>query len=104
MKNSVINKFGRINTMEGYSYLFLLFIAMPLKYVLDLAIAVKIAGMIHGILFIIFLVLGVMAWNKAKWSFGQTLIFFIASLIPFGTFFTKKKIYSYDRTSINLLK
>ena len=64
-------------------------------------IAVKIAGMIHGVLFVIFLVLGVMAWNKAKWSFYQTLIFFIASLLPFGTFFTKKKIMSYEETSIN---
>jgi len=101
MNNSIIKKFGLINTTEGYSYLALLFIAMPLKYLLGFGIAVKIVGMIHGVLFVIFLVLGVMAWIEAKWSFTQTLIFFIASLIPFGTFFTKSKIYSYDKASIN---
>jgi len=91
-----VKKFGIINSIEGYSYLLLLFIAMPLKYMLGFAIAVKIAGMIHGALFIIFLYLGVKAWIEAKWSLLQTIIFFIASLIPFGTFFTKKKIKSYE--------
>jgi len=95
VKNSV-KKFGLINTIEGYSYLALLFIAMPLKYLLGLAIAVKIVGMIHGILFIIFCLLLVLAWEEAKWSFKESLVFFIASLIPFGTFFTKKKIKSYE--------
>ena len=73
--NKNIQKFGLINTVEGYSYLLLLFVAMPLKYILGFSVAVKIAGMIHGILFIIFLVLGVKAWVEAKWSLYQTVIF-----------------------------
>jgi len=94
--NQNVKKFGLINTIEGYSYLVLLFIAMPMKYVLGFAIAVKIAGMAHGVLFILFLYLGVKAWISTKWSLSQTIIFFIASLIPFGTFFTKNKIKSYQ--------
>ncbi len=94
--NNNVKKFGLINTIEGYSYLLLLFVAMPLKYILGFAIAVKIAGMLHGVLFIIFLYLGVKAWIEVKWSFMQTIIFFIASLLPFGTFFTKGKIKSYE--------
>ncbi len=95
MKNSVKN-FGLINTVEGYSYLLLLFVAMPMKYIFGIAIATKIVGMIHGILFIAFLLLLVKAWEDAKWPLKDTIIFFIASLIPFGTFFTKKKIRSYE--------
>ena len=95
MKENV-KKFRIINSIEGYSYLLLLFVAMPLKYMLGFAIAVKIAGMIHGGLFVIFLYLGVRAWIEAKWSLIQTIIFFIASLLPFGTFFTKNKIKSYE--------
>ncbi len=94
--NENVKKFGLINTIEGYSYIALVFIAMPMKYMLGFAIAVKIAGMAHGILFVIFLYLGVKAWIEAKWSLVQTIIFFIASLIPFGTFFTKNKIKSYE--------
>ena len=95
MRQSVRN-FGIINTIEGYSYLLLLFVAMPLKYILEFAVAVKIAGMLHGILFIIFLGLLIQAWSDAKWPITESIIFFIASLIPFGTFLTKKRIKSYE--------
>ncbi len=95
LKDSV-KKFGLINSIEGYSYLFLLFIAMPLKYLAGFPIAVKIAGMLHGVLFIAFCILLVMAWKDAKWEFKNNIVFFIASLVPFGTFFTKKKIKSYE--------
>ena len=94
--NKNVKKFGLINTIEGYSYLALLFVAMPMKYALGIAIATKIVGMIHGILFIAFLYLLVVAWQEAKWSTKESVTFFIASLVPFGTFFTKKRIASYE--------
>ena len=94
IKNSV-KKFSLINTIEGWSYLVLLFIAMPMKYIFDIPMAVKIAGMAHGVLFIIFCMLLVQAWLDTKWAFKENIIFFIASLVPFGTFFTKKKINAY---------
>ena len=94
--NNSVKMFGLINTIEGYSYLILLFIAMPLKYAFGFPLAVKIAGMAHGVLFIAFLALLVMAWRDAKWAFTENIIFFIASLIPFGTFFTKKRIKAYE--------
>jgi len=94
--NNSVKKFGLINTVEGYSYLILLFIAMPIKYLLGYPLAVKIAGMIHGILFILFVILLFIAWQNKKWDFKENIIFFIASLIPFGTFFTKKKIQAYE--------
>ena len=94
MKKSV-KTFSVINSIEGYSYLLLLFVAMPLKYMFGFPLAVKLAGMTHGVLFIAFLFLLVSAWQESKWSFKENIIFFIASLIPFGTFFTKKRILSY---------
>jgi len=93
--SNIVEKFSLINTAEGYSYLALLFIAMPLKYILGFAVAVKIIGMVHGILFILFIALLVLSWREKKWNFKENIIFFIASLIPFGTFFTKKRIQSY---------
>ncbi|MBL6973292.1 MAG: DUF3817 domain-containing protein [Sulfurimonas sp.] len=91
-----VQRFGVINTLEGYSYLVLLFIAMPLKYLLGVTIAVKIAGMLHGVLFIGLVLLMIPAYLQAKWKFKCNLLFFIASLIPFGTFFTRAKIKAYE--------
>lgn len=94
MRKSVKN-FSLINTIEGYSYLLLLFVAMPMKYLMDIAIATKIAGSIHGVLFVLFLFLLVNAWQETKWSLKESVVFFIASLLPFGTLFTKKHIDAY---------
>ena len=95
IKNSV-KKLGFINTTEGYSYLFLLFIAMPLKYAFGYPMVVKIAGMAHGVLFVAFCLLLLQSWIETKWAFKENVIFFVATLIPFGTFYTKRKIQSYE--------
>lgn len=96
MLKNIVKNFGYINSLEGYSYLILLFIAMPLKYYYGFPLAVKIAGMTHGILFILFCVLLYEAWKQTNWSYRENLLFFIASLVPFGTFYTKNKIRAYE--------
>ena len=91
-----VKKFGLVNTVEGYSYLVLLFIAMPLKYYFGMPELVKVAGMIHGILFVAFSLFLVEAAIFAKWRFSENIIFFTASLVPFGTFYTKNRIKNYE--------
>ena len=83
MKNDTFSRFRLISFIEGISYLLLVFIAMPLKYMFDYPMAVKVVGMSHGVLFILFFVALVMAMNRYKWKFlGFQL--FVYSLIPFG--------------------
>lgn len=84
--NSTLGKFRIVAIAEGISYLILLGIAMPLKYFAELPAAVKYTGWIHGVLFVWYMVLLLNVWIKYKWSFGKTLMAFIASLLPFGTF------------------
>lgn len=77
--------FRKIALAEGISFLVLLLIAMPLKYAANIPIAVTIAGALHGILFISFIIL---AWEvksdlkKPMSWFGKA---FLASILPFGT-------------------
>ena len=77
---------------EGISFLVLLGIAMPLKYFMDMPLAVKIVGYIHGFLFIAFVAL---AWN-VKNELNKNSIWFakalLASLLPFGTFVLDKSL------------
>ena len=90
MKKSY-NAFRKIALAEGVSFLVLLLIAMPLKYMANYPIAVTIAGGLHGILFIAFLV---MAWEVKRehnrdWGWlGKALL---ASILPFGTFVMDKQ-------------
>ncbi len=91
MQNDAFSRFRVISFVEGISYLLLVFIAMPLKYIFDYPMAVRVVGMGHGILFILFIVALVMAANKYKWKI-VTFQLFVYSLIPFGFILIEKII------------
>ena len=90
--NKSVDIFRRVAFAEGISYLVLLFIAMPLKYGLDMPLAVKYVGWAHGVLFVAYIVFGGLAALKDKWSIQFSAVAFIASLVPFGTFWLDKKL------------
>ena len=80
------NWFRKIAFAEGVSFLVLLFIAMPLKYFADLPMPVTIVGGLHGFLFVAFILLALATMNGYKKSWGWLFKSFVASIIPFGTF------------------
>lgn len=90
MKN--VNAFKKIGFAEAISYLLLLGVAMPLKYMFDMPIWVKYVGWIHGVLFIAYVVWLLLAAYEQKWGMGKILLGFIASLLPFGPFIFHRKI------------
>jgi integral membrane protein len=77
---------------EGVSYLVLLLIAMPLKYAAGMPDAVKIIGMLHGVLFILYVILLAYCTNYYGWKIKTAIIAFLLSLVPFGTFFLEKTV------------
>lgn len=92
----MINFFRIISFFEGISYLLLLFIAVPLKYFYGDEFLVKILGMPHGILFILYIFFSVILKNKMNWNIKQTIEIMIASIIPFGTFYIDYKYLKYS--------
>jgi integral membrane protein len=89
---SKLKTFRIIAVLEGISFLVLLFIAMPLKYMMDQPLPVRITGMIHGILFIAFVFYLMMVKSELNWPPKKVFIAFIASLLPFGTFVLDAKV------------
>ncbi|MDF2157829.1 DUF3817 domain-containing protein [Algoriphagus sp. CAU 1675] len=79
-------RFKWISLIEGTSFLVLLFIAMPLKYVMDQPMAVTVVGWAHGILFILYIYTVFPTASKLNWNFSRTLFALIASVLPFGPF------------------
>jgi len=88
---SLLNSFRIIALLEGVSYLLLLFIATPIKYLADNPMFVKLLGMPHGILFLAYIVMAIMLAQQLKWNNKTLLIVLAASVIPFGTFYIEKK-------------
>ncbi len=85
MKN-LLGTFRTIAFLEGLSFVLLLGVAMPLKYIYDQPQAVSVIGMIHGLLFMIYTYLLIPLRKEYAWSIQETGLAFLASLLPLGTF------------------
>lgn len=97
MLGNSFSRFRLISFIEGLSYLILVFIAMPLKYFAGIPLAVKIVGMAHGVLFILFMLALFLAKNRYKWNTGVTFQLFVYSLIPFGLIMIEKVLKTFPK-------
>lgn len=88
---SLLNIFRMVALLEGVSYILLLFIATPVKYLLDDPQYVKLLGMPHGLLFMAYITLAFMMKKDFSWNNSQFGIILLASIIPFGTFYVDRK-------------
>jgi integral membrane protein len=85
----VLDRFLKTGIAEGLSFVVLVAIAMPLKYIAGIGLPVRIVGMLHGILFILYTLLLIHAAFVYKWTLLKTIGAFLLSFIPTGTFFLK---------------
>ncbi|GER59588.1 DUF3817 domain-containing protein [Patiriisocius marinus] len=86
-----VKAFRIISTLEAISFLVLLGIAMPLKYIWDMPQMVKTVGSLHGLLFVLYVLGAVYMWKKLEWSFKTLVIVVLCSVLPFGPFYVEKK-------------
>lgn len=87
----MIKLFRHTAFWEGISLILLLLIAMPIKYIFKQDILVKYVGMAHGVLFILYVVLAILVYQKMKWKPKELIFVLFLSLVPFGTFYMEKK-------------
>ena len=91
-KLRLINIYRYTALVEAISYLILLFIAMPLKYIWDIPDGVKYFGWIHGVLFLFYFVILIAAAFKYRWDILRVLYYLIGSVVPFVPFFFDSKL------------
>jgi len=96
MKNLFQTQTGRLRILaflEGASLLFLVCIAVPVKYINHNPALTKAMGPIHGALFLLFLFNALSVGVEQKWKFKTTTWkVILACFIPFGTFYIDYKI------------
>lgn len=90
---NLLSIFRIVAFLEGCSFL-ALGITMPLKYKFDMPTPNYWVGMIHGGLFIAYVILLLVVWNQYRWKFKAIFWSMAASLIPFGTFIADRLIFS----------
>ena len=93
--NSLKTRLRLIGFAEGISYLLLLFVAVPLKRIGGHPEAVQVLGPIHGLLFLLYLLVVIQAKIEYGWSARKTGLAFLASILPGGTFYADHKYFRY---------
>src|SRR5690606_1714093 len=91
-KRKHIKQLRWVGIAEGWSFLLLLGIAMPLKYLYDFPLAVKYTGWAHGILFILYIMAVMRAAYIFNWKIQRTAVSLAASVLPFATFILDKRL------------
>jgi integral membrane protein len=72
--------------IEGISFLVLLGVAMPLKYLAGIAIATRVVGLLHGLAFLAYAVVLIDALSTRKWPNRSVWLGLLAAFLPAGTF------------------
>jgi len=75
-----------VGFLEGLSFLILLFVAMPLKYVWEQPMAVRYTGIVHGALFVLLVSLIFQVGPARGWSWKRCALGIAAAFLPFGPF------------------
>lgn len=78
--------------LEGLSFILLVGIAVPMKYLMNIKEATMVIGMIHGALFMLYVLLVFPVREEQSWNLKTTGFALLASILPFGTFVFDSKV------------
>ena len=97
MGKTAIGRLRLAGLLEGCSFLYLVFVAMPQKWIGGDEEAIRIPGWIHGILFLLLCLALLLARKPAGWSVKPCAKVFLAALLPFGPFVIEPWLRREDR-------
>ncbi|AYB29592.1 DUF3817 domain-containing protein [Chryseolinea soli] len=96
MKQYLQSPLGRLRLvafLEGLSLILLVFVGVPVKYLMGNPMLVKTIGPVHGVLFVVYVIITLGVAVEQRWKFMTTTWkVLLASFIPFGTFYIDKTI------------
>lgn len=102
MNNKLLSRFCTIALLEGISYIFLLGIAMPIKYMAGNPAFVQYGGWVHGLLFVVYVILLIRLALRDEWKMGRIALAFFASLVPFAPFYLERKLKREAKTTMTV--
>lgn len=93
MLKSKVGRLRILSLVEGLSLVLLVFFAVPMKYLFDSPIFVRVIGMTHGVLFLALVLMTIMIGVELGWKFKRMAMIMAASVIPFGCFYVDSKLF-----------
>ncbi|MEY9967690.1 integral membrane protein [Streptacidiphilus sp. MAP12-16] len=98
MKNSAVHRLRLVSMPEGVSFVLLL-VCSVLKRTTSFD-AVPVMGMVHGILFILYVIFALDSWRKQPWTVKHASWVLLLSVIPFGGFYAERLLAREEQEGI----
>lgn len=95
---SALRRLRLVSAPEAVSFL-LLIVCSVLKRTTEFN-AVPVMGMVHGVLFVLYVLFWLDAWNRTKWDLKTAALYFILSVLPAGGFFAERKLKREAETAV----
>ena len=82
----------RLAILEGTSLLLLLVVGVPLKHLAGIPAPVRALGLLHGVLFILYLVRVIEAVVLRQWTLRDAGRALVAAVVPFGGYLLARRL------------
>lgn len=97
MTNGALTRFRVMAWLTGAMLLVLVFVAMPMKYIGDDPTLVRIVGVAHGWLYVVYLITALTLAYQARWRPVRTVLVLLAGTVPFASFVAERKVAAIAR-------
>jgi integral membrane protein len=87
---AALRRLRLVSAPEAVSFLLLL-ICSVLKRTTDFN-AVPVMGMVHGVLFILYVLFWADSWRRVRWPLGRSALYLLLSVLPTGGFFAERML------------
>jgi integral membrane protein len=93
MLSTNLSRLRLLGYLEGISFLILLGVCMPLKYIYHYPKPTMFVGMAHGLLFMSYCAFVYIVRSEQKWNAAKTFWAVLAAFLPFGTFVADARLF-----------
>ena len=97
MLSTPLGRMRLISLVEGVSFLILLGVAMPLKYLAGIPEVTSVVGAAHGVLFVLYALAAFALTLAFRWSPLWFIGAMAASVVPFGTFYLDSRLRRHEK-------
>jgi integral membrane protein len=92
---TALRRLRLVSAPEAISFLLLL-VCSVLKRTTEFN-GVPVMGAVHGLLFVVYVVLWADAWNRARWAKGRAALYFALAVLPAGGFFADRMLRAEEQ-------
>lgn len=92
LPTGVLTRYRVMAWVTGVLLLVLVLVAMPMKYVGDDDRLVSVVGVLHGWLYMAYLVVAFLLAHRLRWSVGRTVLLLLAGTVPFMSFVAERAV------------